>query len=353
MQAHASRISFVFSLGLLLLISMGASLSHAAQWQVSAHGLDSNSCTSVAPCRSISEAIRRASAGDSIYVLPGVYGDLNENGVLGEPGEENGEVGYGCYCVVKVDKAVTIFSQGGALLTRIDVRGFAETGTLIFGVRVMADGAVFGLPQQGFQISGSGYFAARIDGSHVSFSGNVMSGSESGVQVTGSNNKLDNDLSINGAGAAFDISGSNNNVINSLASGGGAGFQVSPLGTTVPTGNTFTNDISTGNQVGFNLFGPAVISNVDAIGNWEAGIAVRTGGQATVSNSNIFGNGTQTALNCGIENYSGTTSAVTKSYWGTASGPGPEPADVVCNYNNSTTTVPSISSTAYSVSFKP
>jgi len=350
MQSLAPRLS---SLGFMLLLAAGSAATQAAQWQVSGHGLDTDACNSSAPCRSISEAIRRAKAGDTIVVLPGLYGDLNRDGVLAGPGEESGEIDYGCHCVVKVDKAVTIYSFGGAQLTRIDVRRFAELGTLVYGVRITADNAVFGLPQQGFEISGSNYFAARIDGSHTSFSGNVINGPESGVQVVGSYNKLDNNLALTGAGAAFDIYGSYNSVTNSLASGGGAGFQVNVLGTSPGIGNTFTNDISTGNAIGFNLFGPAVLSNVDAINNYEAGITVRQAGQVTVNNSNIFGNGTISGLNCGIENFTGSTSTVIKSYWGAATGPGAEPADVTCDYNGSVTTVPSFSSTSYAVAFKP
>jgi parallel beta-helix repeat protein len=349
MQGFTARVYFVFC---LMLVAVGATPSQATQWQVSGHGLDSNSCTGASPCRSISEAVRRAKAGDTIYVLPGVYGDLNENGVLGEPGEENGEVGYGCYCVVKVDKAVTIISQGGALLTRIDVRAFADAGTLIHAVRITADHAVFGLPQQGFQISGSNYFAVRLDASHATLSGNIASGSESGFYVTGSYNKLDNDLSINGSGAGFNITGSYNTIVNSLASGGGAGFQVS-ADTGPGIGNAFTNDISSGNVVGFNLFAPVVISGSEAIGNWESAVAIRGNGPVTVNNSNFFGNGTQTATNCAIENFTGAAATINKSYWGAATGPGAEPADRVCDYVANVTKVPTFQSTSYAISYKP
>jgi len=182
------------------------------------------------------------------------------------------------------------------------------------------------------------------------FVGTIVSGTESGFYVVGSNNKLDNDLSINGSGAGFNIVGSYNSVVNSLSSGGGAGFQVTGPG----IGNTFTNDVASGNQVGFNIFAPADISAVALIGNWEAGIAIRTGGQATVRNSNIFGNGTVQPSNCGIENYSGTAATASKIYWGARTGPGPDPADAVCDYNGSTTTVPSIQATPRTnISFSP
>src|SRR3954463_9134253 len=82
MQSLAPRLS---SLGFMLLLAAGSAATQAAQWQVSGHGLDTDACNSSAPCRSISEAIRRARAGDTIVVLPGLYGDLNRDGVLAGP----------------------------------------------------------------------------------------------------------------------------------------------------------------------------------------------------------------------------------------------------------------------------
>src|ERR1700730_7618989 len=102
------------SLASLAVIGTASSIGNAAQWHVENYGLDTNTCAPRDPCRSISAAIQRAGAGDVISVGPGVYRDLNQNGVLGEPGEETGEIGYGCNCVVKVDKAVIIRSTQGA-----------------------------------------------------------------------------------------------------------------------------------------------------------------------------------------------------------------------------------------------
>ena len=59
--------------------------------RVANNGVDSASCgTSANPCRSITQAIANAADGDRIVVGPGTYGDLNNDGVLGNsPGEEN------------------------------------------------------------------------------------------------------------------------------------------------------------------------------------------------------------------------------------------------------------------------
>jgi len=53
-------------------------------------GTDSGGCgTKIDPCRSISQAINNGAAGDSISVGPGLYGDLDNDGVLsGTGGEE-------------------------------------------------------------------------------------------------------------------------------------------------------------------------------------------------------------------------------------------------------------------------
>lgn len=49
-------------------------------WVVTNIGVDESTCgTNASPCRSISQAIVNASAGDAIHVGPGRYGDLDEN----------------------------------------------------------------------------------------------------------------------------------------------------------------------------------------------------------------------------------------------------------------------------------
>src|SRR5262245_45022775 len=84
---------------------------------VESFGVDTVNCgAKKTPCRSISRAIENAHPGDAIVVGRGVYGDLNSNGVLGEPGEE---VAPGCDCMIHVDKNVEIRSTDGAAVTLI------------------------------------------------------------------------------------------------------------------------------------------------------------------------------------------------------------------------------------------
>ena len=66
----------------------------------------------------------------------------------------------------------------------------------------------------------------------------------------------------------------------------------------------------------------------------------------TITGNNIFGNGTTAILsggdhgpNCGLVNLSGGSLIAQSNFWGAASGPGPDPADEVCNLSGATTVV--------------
>jgi hypothetical protein len=80
---------------------------------VADNAVDQPGCRSKAsPCRSISQAIANAMPGDEIVVGPGAYGDLNGDGSLSLPGEENGAPG--CACMLASNKAVSLTSSDGA-----------------------------------------------------------------------------------------------------------------------------------------------------------------------------------------------------------------------------------------------
>src|SRR5262245_49331464 len=55
-----------------------------------------------APCRSISRALVIASAGDTIEVGPGRYGDIDRDGQAATDGDEKGEPG--CDCAISISK---------------------------------------------------------------------------------------------------------------------------------------------------------------------------------------------------------------------------------------------------------
>src|SRR6516162_9238145 len=63
-----------------------APLAHGATLYVANNGLDGPSCgTKASPCRSITQGIANAAAGDTIIVGPGLYGDLNDDGTPATP----------------------------------------------------------------------------------------------------------------------------------------------------------------------------------------------------------------------------------------------------------------------------
>ena len=68
-------------------------------------------------CRSISQAIANVQGGDKIEVGPWRYRDLKFDGFNGDPGDEAAEEGFGCLCMIKVNKPVTIVSRDGAETT--------------------------------------------------------------------------------------------------------------------------------------------------------------------------------------------------------------------------------------------
>lgn len=325
----------------------------AAHLHVENNGLDTNTCGAGDPCRSIGMAIQRASAGDVILVGPGIYGDVNQNGTLGEPGEETGEIGFGCNCLVKVDKAVTILSTGGAQVTRIDARSIYTANTLTYGVHITADNVVFGARDRGFRISAGSNFGVFIESAHAKVSGNLTTGPGGGFWAGGQSNELDSDLAVSD-GEGFLITEANNTVTRSVASGTrDFGFVVSRGSVrSGPTGIVLSHDVSIGNQQGFNILGSANLDKVAAIGNLGGGIVLRSGAIVNVTNSNIYGNGV--AGGCGVINQSeGSTVVISNSFWGAPAGPGSAPADSVCDDDGTTTLVPSVAPHAFYISPDP
>jgi hypothetical protein len=130
----------------LLALAPGA---YASTLHVTNNGVDSSKCgpSGQVPCRSITKAIHHATSGDLIIVGPGTYGDLNGNGVLGEAGEEAPPAN--CFCMLAVNKAVTLASSDGAAATVID----ASTVNVLYNVAVTANGTHFGKPGLGFMVT--------------------------------------------------------------------------------------------------------------------------------------------------------------------------------------------------------
>src|SRR5206468_9499372 len=115
-----------------------------------------------------SQAITLAADGDHIVVGPGRYGDVNGNGTLGETGEETG--GFGCMLLIY--RAVTITSSDGAAATMIDA---SSVSSIDCNVGIIAAGAEFGKPGQGFTVTNTGKTPSNgivIDATAVKIRGN-------------------------------------------------------------------------------------------------------------------------------------------------------------------------------------
>jgi parallel beta-helix repeat protein len=323
---------------LLVLVSLllvgWSGLVSAKALEVANNGIDSATCgSSAAPCRSISQAIVHASEGDTIVVGPGHYGDLNGNGIFGEPGEEAADVGS-CSCMIKINKRLTLVSSGGAAATVLDVNGFVVTSQSGFqphGVVIQADGVVFGGKSRGFTIINSLHSGLFVGGniSNVRVAGNIATQNgavgANAFQIQGSGHTISGNIAHSNASGGFGIQGSGHTVRDNVASDNRTGFEL------VASSGEFTRNVASGNGVfgGINVVSSELeIRRNAVIGNGGDGIRVSQS-DVTITENNIFGNGTL-SNNCGLTNLTGPALMALKNFWGAASGPGPDPADAIC-----------------------
>jgi hypothetical protein len=315
---------------------------------VSNLGVDSSSCgNSNNPCRSISQAIDNAKAGDTIEVGPGRYGDLNGNGGLSDRGDEFGK-GFG---LINVDKPLTIISSGGPLMTVLDAGGVR-----LITVFIDANNVVFGQPKHGFLIVGAktnGLSTATI--SNVTVAGNTaLANGQGGIVINGKANLLHDNFSSGNRAAGIAVFGSENEVRNNVAnSNASQGFVI------VGDKHVIRDNGASNNAMGFGIQGTDIqfLRNA-ALGNKLSGISIDTlGAGNTISQNNIYGNNSVAVnglTNCGIRNFSGNTIIATDNFWGMASGPGVDPADNAgsdtdCDAVGSNTTVTPFASDAFNI----
>src|SRR3974390_1682941 len=128
----------------------------ASHW-VAVNGTDSAVCGSQqSPCRSISQAMANAAAGDTINVGPGHYGDVNGDGNFTGPGDEQPDpnarsgtlpssVPVGC--IVCITKPLHLYSLQAAATTVISSVSGAPYGSTVM---IEIDGVDFGAPGRGF-----------------------------------------------------------------------------------------------------------------------------------------------------------------------------------------------------------
>ncbi|GIW44026.1 MAG: hypothetical protein KatS3mg077_1308 [Candidatus Binatia bacterium] len=174
---------------------LGSTAAHAATLQVSNLGADSSTCGAAAsPCRTISQAISNANPGDTVIVGPGLYGDVNGDGDLADPGEENsGFPGK----TIAVSKPLTLMSRDGA--GSAIIRNVASADAVFIG----ASNVIFGKKAKGFTVRGgsAGSVGVRVDAgaSSVTLMGNVFDNHAGGLGVvSGSGHNVRNNWWLNG-----------------------------------------------------------------------------------------------------------------------------------------------------------
>jgi hypothetical protein len=150
-------------LPLMFTLLLAAGEIRAATLYVANNGVDSGTCgAQTEPCRSITQTIANTSAGDTVIVGPGKYGDLDGDPYSFLPGEDRD---------VLIDKALTIESSHGAQETFLHSGGHER-------VDLMVSGTTFGRPGHGFTLmvaypyQNNVYFSPSTNGSSVG--GNIL-----------------------------------------------------------------------------------------------------------------------------------------------------------------------------------
>jgi hypothetical protein len=332
----------------VVMLCAGARGASGATWYVADVGVDGPACglTASAACRSIGQAIELATAGDTIIVGPGRYGDLNGNQVLGETGEERGSDSGAC--VLAVNKAVIIVSSGGAAATVID----GHTADAEANVCVTAAGAQFGRPAKGFTVTESAHYkpdfggfdgvGIRLDGSGgVTVRGNRVTiilhdrvGSGVGILAVNDAPHLIEGNSPTRWGTGIDALGPTTTVRKN---------EVTESGIGINGGGAIV-----GNLVMFNFHGIVAwpTANVTSNAAWmnEFGILVGASFAGVITKNNLFVNTT-----CGLSNIGRAGLKATNNYWGAPSGPGSLPASPVCDQAGGTTVVSPVAAKPFTV----
>jgi parallel beta-helix repeat protein len=344
---------------LALVIGGAASAAPPATIHIANNGVDSATCGgSAAPCRSIYAGLQRARAGDTVLVRPGLYGDLNGDGLLGGAGEEP-NLGR---TAVYVDKAVRLLSTNGAVVTVINAGG-----GVFNTVEINSNGVTFGAVDQGFTVAGAqfqgiytfGITNARISGNIaaglpssgilvessgvVEVSDNVvhdnggsgitaLASSESARVLIRRNKVYANSSGIN-AGSFGSHEISHNEISNNLNAGLSLDFTPSMVFRNLITGNGIGITSNSWSPDRLPTAGPTLVRNT-LIGNQTTGVQIAAGPVPfTLRENNVYGNGTgpyEYFANCGVANFSGAPLNLANTYWGAGTGPGANPADSTC-----------------------
>ena len=321
---------------LALALLVAASAASGKTINTGVNGSDFAGCgSSAAPCRTISWALFEAAPGDTVQVGPGVYGDVNGDGDFDDPGEEPAQPIGGCFCVVPIQRRVTLRSRDGAGVTIIDA-GKSEGAVLQVGTG--ADGTTIGGPQNGFTLRHS---------------------LDAGLSVTfAQHTRILGNVATDNGGSGFQVYGDGAVVTGNRSTGNQiSGFELGSDGL-VASGNLAE---SNGEHGFFVVNSSAKIENSSAIGNamggfyadmaqleLESDVAIRNGlygvyfdgtSDGRVTTSTLMGNGVKTAIPCGIDNASHHELDARGNYWGSADGPGNGGADIVCQVDGDSNVV--------------
>jgi hypothetical protein len=369
----------------LMLAGLHSVAASAGTLFVANNGVDSANCgAQTKPCRSITQALTNAASGSTILVAPGRYGDIDGDGRFESPGDERPQrrdypspsgLPISLACVVCILKPVHVLSMDGAAATVIDA-----AATTYHVVQIVAQNVVFGDVNRGFMVTGAVVPGDGSDGGDGLFlaagPGRIIG------NIARANGAVGFDL-VPGGEPLFPTStfsnGLNGSVLatdNSAVDNGGAGFRL--VGGTTSNYVLLNNNISTGNGRGVSVYGTAphivthtmvsgngsgigaiggsfqfthnvVVSNTtfgfsffdkleiltgqnsvilnDIIGNGSAGVEVgRTTVPVILNRNNIYGNGIADGSNCGVAVSENSANAI-NNYWGSARGPGADPAD--------------------------
>jgi hypothetical protein len=293
-----------------------------------------------AKCRSISQAIKNARDGDTVMVEVGVYGDLNGNGVIGEPGEESGGP---CHCLVNIDKEITVLSERGAAATIIDARNVQDVASAYRSIVSMVgdNRAAFGFAEQGFTLlAAPAQVGVYVDSGaiHARVWGNRVTGGSIGIDAH-RGDVYGNELTANQTGIVAADARISGNIVTS-SSGNGIEVNGSTIGQRVLIeGNVVNGNGGAGLRLDRAPHATIVVTGNDIVHNGGPGIAwtdFLSLGAVVVQDNNIFGNGHADALvkGCGIKNDTGGFVWATDNYWGALG-----VADRACDGPGSTTMV--------------
>lgn len=309
------RIGTATSVTAVLTFSFILSNTAAARTlYVTVDGTDSGSCGAQASaCRSISQGLDNAVAGDTILVGAGRYGNISGSPAYTGVGDEHPQqlnLSRTTGCIVCIDKRVSIYSLHGPSVTVIEGTPLTSSEATVL---IHSDGVNFGAPGRGFTLTGRTAYGVDLDQDtsafsiglimkkNVSISGNVDLGDATGFAFLGlslTDSHCPDPSCVNTASITFSENESVDNpdsgfnltqglfyggpvlVENNYARGAGVGFNV-PGGTQQMIGTAsssnlvrLTGNVAEHNGLGFYALYPGSLSYNTAASNSRAGFQV-------------------------------------------------------------------------------